>query len=396
MSRRHLVRRNPAVFPSDIGHVFIRVPQGTALSSLNLRANLAGILGAGNVDIYWVGDGKHCGVDKKIVLGAWKIDGPYEWSEMKDALAFSNEFDALAKLRGDYKGNRGTSTLYQVICRSPGAVTLKSGAPFNLDRLPATDPDREAAWTSIRPAFPIKPEGVVTVGAGSTSWHGYGQYGGYPPPSGYPYGQPGPYPHPQHTSAHWAGYGTGTHYTQQPFPYPPMGSPVPTSYVASHQIGPQQSLEQVMMDHYREAALENAQGPLENLGWTGAPRKNALVSEYIGFTIPNDLVKHKAPTAEWWTTRSINSIDEIPQGELPVLVSLLWNTLSEDAKTSPKARAALKLVKKADMFQNPYLIQWRVLEPVQRGDVRYYVCQWKLAYEPHRYETTGNVLYKTF
>lgn len=395
MSRAH---RNPPMDASAIGRVFVRVPQGQSLASRGLKQALIGLYPTGPL-FFWIGDGKYMGKqnEQSLVMVAWKgFSEPFEHAKLIAAVKNSNEAELLKILRSsNYPDDaiRGAHVypkdeqylLYQVrhagLPTSP--VTLVAGSPFFLDKIGNTASE-QAAKRAAQPApYPMIPEGSGVTAAQVGSAPYYGTSSTY-------YGQPQAFPY--------------TGQTGYQIPYPAYAPSMPSSgYVAGKRMPVDEVFQQVMMDLWVRAHEAGVEGPKEYVNWQGAPRKNVLVSEYVGVNIPN-VPGHRPPIADVPTEiyhrsdlNNRNSINPIPNEVLPQEVFKLWMALDKEAKGDEYAAVRRELTKKKllPMLQNPGMLAWRVLAPVVRGDVRHYVCQWKFLGEPHTHEIDGTVLYQT-
>ena len=382
MSRHRKVRRNPAMTEAlENGRVFARVPVGTRLTT-DVKSDLIAQTTGATPSLYWIGDGKYLGFDKKLILAAWPIDKEFAKENLFARVQDTDEGELVRILRSSNYPNNALRAgsmvvpsdekfhVYQLVYTgNPSdkpqlyASAVGIGIPFHLDKLgnSATDKDTKA---NASPPYPMRPEGVK--GSAATTSYGRGGYSGSDRPG-------------------WMGYEKGqTQFEGYPSAfYPSLG------YRASQSMSPRTVMEYIMMDTWGKASNANITGPLSYPDQD--PRKNVLVSDYVGFSLPRNM----APTAELQHSRRPHVIDEIPGEAFPMLLPQLVQNLLEDAKTDSEVKQALVSASRWDAMKMPYSIQWRVLEFVHSGDIRFYVCQWKFMGEGHPYEIDGEILYQT-
>ena len=337
-------RHNPVIPPHEIGRVFIRVPKSTPINSAT----------AGNFGpIYYVGPGTRFGYGDRIIVGTWDWRStPWDSYALGDITHFNSEKEALMALRlGRYVGRplmaHPPYNLVQV--KHPGAVgvppLLMSTNPFELD-------------IYAQPGEQLHAE---------------------------------PYPYP------WLSPDERHARASDPFLRP--GAPVATPYgifedfssyaptpVYRPSRSPENVMEDVVREQWQEALEQGAPPPADPIPWP-FPRKNSFITHYAG-----DTISGRAPYASLTSQRGGSEAPHVPENaRYPFFVALAEQVLKE-GKGKGVANWGLTAAQKKK-FKNLSSLSYRSITAVVRGDIRFYILDWKLADEEWRYSVPSSVVH---
>ena len=333
-------RHNPVIPPHEVGRAFIRMPKYDPISAASI----------GNYGpIYFVGPGTRFGYGDRIIVGTWDWrNTPWGSYAMVNIQPFHSEKEALMALRmGRYVG-----------------MPLMAHPPYNLVQV------KHPGNQGLPPLLVSPNPFELDI-----------------------YAQPGehlhaePYPYPWVSEAERRAY-QGAQSRRIETPYGVFNdydeyTRVTPQYYASRT--PEQVLEELIQAQWREAVELGAPPPGSPIPWP-FPRKTSFISHYAG----TKLIE-RAPYAVYASERNYNGVQAIPQDAAYPFYRILAERLVIEGKGKGEAEWGLTATQKKK-FKTPGSLSYRALPAVVRGDIRYYILDWKLEDEEWAYSIQSNVV----
>ncbi len=336
-------RHNPVIPVHEVGRAFVRMPKYDPINAATI----------GNYGpIYFVGPGTRFGYGDRIIVGTWDWRnvpwGSYAMTNIQD---FHSEKEALMALRmGRYVG-----------------MPLMAHPPYNLVQV------KHPGTRGVPPLLLSSNPFELDI---------------YAHPGEQLHAEPYPYP--------WIS--PDERYATASDPFYRQGAPVVTPYGIFEDFTPRATpvyyasrtpedvMEDVVREQWKEALEQGAPPPADPSPWP-FPRKNSFITHYAG-----EKIRERAPYASNTSQRGVNPAPAIPEAACYPFYLALAEKLVLEGKGKGEAGWDLTAAQKKK-FKTLSSLSYRSITPVVRGDIRYYILDWKFEDEEWRYSVPSNTVH---